>query len=506
MKKLFILLAALVMMMEFAATASAATITITNGEIGATYTAYKLMSVTHDGGDSYAYTVNSKYSALLNVVAGKTTDEEIIAYLKGLTAAQIRTFADDLYMAIDNARLSGEYTTNRAQFRNVESGYYLIAETAAGPTSDSQSMVLLDTLGEEDIEIETKESVPVVTKKVQEKNDSDSEAESNDEWRDSADYDIGDEVPFALNASLPDNYESYESYELIFHDTMQKGLLFTPDSVQVKINGTEIDDAYYTVSYNKDGSSLSDGCTFEITFDDLREVTDELEIKDTAGNYMVDAYYTAKLNSKANIGQTGNQNKVKLEYSNNPYSIQDGTTGETPEDRVLVFTYELQVNKKDDSQKALKGAGFTLYKKIASENDEYIKQGNAAVSEDGTVFTFSGLDAGDYKLSETMVPDGYNKADDIEFRISASSTALENDGEIKLESLKITNFNDDEISGFATSLSSGLVSTDIINEPGVKLPSTGGVGTQLFYIVGGILVGAALLLLIVKRRMENYQE
>ena len=231
--------------------------------------------------------------------------------------------------------------------------------------------------------------------------------------------------------------------------------------------------------------------------------------------------YTATLNEQANLYITGNTNKVALKYANDPnwQLPTDGTnppppSGETPESVVVVFTYQLIVDKvelnpnydatKDtdndgvDSEnqnkyKPLPGAGFTLYKEYATgENTtEWRAVGEEMKSEQLTTFEWKGLDDGNYKLVETTVPTGYNKAADVLFTITATH-------DLEGATNKLT------LAGDGLVLDrDGNLTTEIVNKPGVVLPGTGGMGTTLFYAIGGVLVLAAIVLLVSKKRMAS---
>ena len=484
MKKILAVLASLIMVLAMGMTTFAANITIKGGANGSQYAAYKLLNVTDGGEGKYAYTLNDKYLDALQKVTGKTEERDIVNYISELTAEETRTFADAVYTEIKD--VAPEAVTDTDKFENMEQGYYLIAEKQTGDAQDTYSLVMLDTAGKEDVEVTTKEDKPELEKKVKEKNDS-TGAESD--WQDGADYDIGDEVPFQLTGTVEKNYDNYNTYYYAFHDTMSEGLTFQKDSVKVSVDGTVLDSGYQIVT---DG--LTDGDTFEVRFTDLKEIS---SVK--AGSKITVAY-SAILNSNAIIGAEGNPNKAKLEYSNNPYG--DGT-GETPEDKVVVFTYELEVNKVDKEGNALEGAGFTLYK-----YDDKL-QAYQAVGEEifgVTTFNFSGQDAGLYKLVETTVPDGYNKADDTIFSIEAEyDTNADNP---KLTKLVIRDedgnvISDGEDAVFTINLAKGTASTDVVNVSGTELPSTGGIGTKIFYSLGGVLMfGAATLIVVRKRGMK----
>ncbi len=208
------------------------------------------------------------------------------------------------------------------------------------------------------------------------------------------------------------------------------------------------------------------------------------------------------LNGSAVIGGAGNVNTVytHLLQRSNP----GGTgTGTTPQDKNVVFTYQLVVNKEDEGGNPLQNAGFTLYKKDSSGTWQTVS--TLAPGTD-TTFTFKGLDDGDYKLVESAVPEGFNKMEDIEFSITAThATSAPNPS---LTSLNGATADGSVITlGSGTqqatvSLSTGTISTTIVNKAGSILPSTGGIGTTLFYVVGGALAVGAAVLLITKKRMD----
>ena len=207
------------------------------------------------------------------------------------------------------------------------------------------------------------------------------------------------------------------------------------------------------------------------------------------------------------IGKPGNPNKSHVTYTNNPNDDQGGENGKTPDDKVVVFTYKLDVDKIDANGDPLTGAGFTLYKKNSS--DEYEAVGSEVKGTDMTNFLWKGIDDGDYKIVETTTPDGYNTMSDIEFTVSATHS---NGDEPELSTLTV---NNDKLAAYVDAgtmtkvktgsepkvTESGEVTGEIINQSGTTLPSTGGIGTQLFYIGGGLLALIAVVLLVTKRRM-----
>ncbi len=466
---------------------------------------------------------------------GSTTDttsyagDEIIAYLNSIGVTLNDSNATTL--SYENSTEGSEYYTASG----FASGYYLVIDESDTVTDgDSYTSYLLTVLGD-DAKLSVKKSEVEVTKEVEEINDSTDDAAT---YGDTADYDIGDKINFKLTGTLPSNYDDYETYYYVFHDVQSDALDFDSDSVVVTIDGIVVDNGY-TVLVRANSNTMNDeDCTFEVVFDNLNECYDENnDLITVTANSKIVVTYTSTLNEKAVIGSTGNDNKVTLEYSNDSTNDGDGSTGTTPEDIVTVFTFELLINKvtendaydPDDPNSeeyiALAGAGFTLYKYDA-DSDEYVQVGNEVT--DVSSFVFTGLDAGLYKIVETKTPSGYNTIDDIYFTVTATYTEDTDDNSYKVESLEVTvtdkdgneltstdttftvntdatgttieNTDDD---GISTTSGSSSITTDIVNNEGSTLPETGGMGTKLFYTLGGILVVGAGILLIVKRRMRN---
>lgn len=391
---------------------------------------------------------------------------------------------------------------------NLDTGYYLIVDTTTGLTGENvvYNAALLQLT--DDITIETKVSVPQVDKEVQEN--------ETGKYDEAADYNIGDDVRFQFTSAVPD-MSQFETYKYVFHDTMSEGLTFNAESVEVKIGDTLIvaDEDTYTVK-----TACSDGCTFEIVFDDLKAVTTE-----PAGTPVV-ITFTAKLNENATIGGDGNSNKVKLEYSNNPNDDGDGNppTGETPEDEVLVFTYELDTTKVNNNKVPLKDAEFYLargegdntewaiiengkitgWTKVAAEGEDHA--GTKLTTPDDGLFEIAGLDAGTYYLWETKAPAGYNTPTDP-FVIVISRELIQTDGNEAYSDLKVTIDGEEgkselQMDGIKNEEDCGAVGVDIINQSGATLPETGGIGTTIFYALGGLLTVGAVVLLVTKKRMS----
>lgn len=201
-----------------------------------------------------------------------------------------------------------------------------------------------------------------------------------------------------------------------------------------------------------------------------------------------------------------------IEFSNNP---NGGGNGETPVDTVIVFTYQTIVNKVDENQRSLAGAKFTLEKFVASDNGAVTYNGvqgdwvakTVAENQGGTTFTFTGLDDGEYRLKETQTPLGYNTIDDIYFTITATHDTEADEPKLaalKVENAQYVNAEGNTVDGtitFTSNTTDGSLTTNVVNVSGSTLPETGGMGTTVFYVVGGVIVAGVLVLLVAKRRM-----
>lgn len=501
-RKVLALVLCLVMVMGLATTAAAVDINFTAGAAGAEYSAYKLLNVTvSDDGTKFAYTVNSKYANILKTVTARDNDTDIIGYISDLEASGIRAFADAVYAAIAaDKTIVADYTTTADKMEDVEVGYYLLVETALGTDpADTYSLAMLDTVGKDTITVVTKESTPTVDKEVKEVNDSTGVSH----WQEHADHDIGDTVEFRITGTVSGRYDNYKTYYYSFADTMSTGLTFNETSVVVTIDGVVVTD------YFKLDTNPSTGETFTLTAD-LKYVDEQVADLVITHNSSVVVTYTAILNENAVSGTAGNTNEIVLKYETNPY--YDGTgepeePGETPKDINIVFTFDSIVNKVDASGNALEGAGFTLYKydQSVEGTDKWVTVGTEI--KDVTTFRFYGLDVGKYKLVETSIPEGYNKADDIEFEIVAiydntkDPVTLTGLDVVDVDGDSLVNPTEKATATFSATLSSGEVSTNVVNNTGSELPETGGMGTTLFYVIGGLMVLGAAVLLVTKKRM-----
>lgn len=367
-------------------------------------------------------------------------------------------------------------------------GYYLIKDQDGSvPSSETYTPYIVSVVGHVTIKPKSNE-VPKFTKKLKDTNDTTGVITG---WQDSADYDIGDKIPFRLQGTVSKDFDSYKTYYYAFHDVEEKGLTFDSSSVKVfvgdEVTGTKIDASNYTVV-----TSPTDGCTFEIVFDDLKKVTG------VTANSIITVTYESTLNTNAVLGKQGNVNTAQLEYSNNP---RGNGTGTTPWDNVIVFTYKVVVNKVDQAGQPLDGAEFTLTKKL-KDGTEVDMPMNIDTSKK-SLFTLSGLDDGVYTLTETVTPAHYNTISPITFTVNADHTIT---WEAESRDSILTSLSGNTASGeitFDVDKTAGSLTTNVVNNIGTTLPGTGGIGTTIFYVIGGGLMVAAAILLITKKRMEN---
>lgn len=395
-----------------------------------------------------------------------------------------------------------------------EPGYYLIVDTINFNDGDhyhayNSFLLVNDThQGEYNVIINHKVVKPTVEKKVYDNDNNDISSAGG--WGSSADHAINEKFQFQLIAKLPAGrdegraYDYYDKYTVCFNDTLSEGITYDGlDSVVIESNGTPYDITNDSSKYDIDTKNLENQNYFEVNIHDVKACAKDagFDLNDGA---TITVTYTAHLNDKAYVntagGSTSNINKVYLTYSNNPKD--ESSIGKTPESTpVYVYTYQLNNTKHQDTEKgpALEGACFRLYSDEActdqSEVQLYQKDGfyypikdvlgKEAVemksAANGT-FNVKGLDAGTYYLKEITPPDGYSACKVIPVTIKADHSR--ND-QVNLEGSNLTN--------------------DIVNikAGGITLPSTGGIGTTLFYVVGGGLMVAAIVLLVTKKRMEN---
>ena len=501
MNKLLALVLAMVMVLGLAASAFAEegttpttySITINNSVAGHTYEAYQI------------FTGDLSGTTLSNIVWGSGISADGQAALGDAAAkaetlkteANAKAFAKEVAQYLATVAGSANTVTDgKYVISGLVAGYYLVKDQDGSLTGDNDSYTEYIVKVVSNTTATPKSSVPTVQKKVKDINNSTDDAMTG--WQDSADHDIGDSVPFQLKATLANNVSSYTTYKVVFHDTQSKGLTYNNDA-KVYIDGEEKATGFnVTATVNENGTT-----TLTVSCDDVKALG--------AGNSsVITVEYTATLNENAVLGSAGNPNKVYLEYSNNPNKSESGNneTGNTPEDVVIVFTYKTIISKITKNPNydpqvegskeyiPLAGAEFTL-EKYNKETNEW-KAITVVKNDEGTTFTFTGLDDGNYRLTETKTPAGYNSIDPIEFTVTAEH-------DIESNNPALTSLTGNVTSGeitFNPSIPEGSLSTNVVNNAGSTLPETGGIGTTIFYVLGGMLVVCAVVLMVSKKRMS----
>ena len=548
MKKLASLLLALVMALALTVPALAVdtySITVKNPNKNISinnnkYSAYKLFDVTYDSENHVAYTVSEKFKDF--TYDGKSGDD-LIAEVAKMSADTLDAFAKAAlaYATANSIAAAGTVTaaSEEATISLTEPGYYLVTGTATASEGQTVTAACALTTAKPDATIDVKADAPSVDKKIVEDT---GDVKANE-------ASIGDSVNYKITSKVP-NMKGYTKYFFVMQDTLSKGLTFNDDMAITVGNKTLTKDTDYTLT----PTTNADGTTFlEIVFKDF--------IQYTTGDAII-VTYSATLNQDAELNPAvGNPNEVKLIYSNNPNVVGEGTpenpdkpapgdvTGETPKSETKTYVTGIKITKVDGKDtKILTGAKFEIkgegmkivlvnkemYKKSESGTYYMLKDGtytttapdtdktsagynadsydnttikyekvtkvekttvpteiNATgyVDENG-VLTFEGLGAGTYTITEVVAPNGYNLLKDpITITITANATLTGCTWTVK-------NGNTDLSAG--TGYLFGLT---VENNAGSTLPSTGGIGTTIFYVVGSVLVIGAAVVLITRKRM-----
>ena len=570
-RKLTAVLLSLVMLLALVVPASAAdtySITIHNDKTGHIYEAYQIFAGTvsddetdgeTDGGPMLGDITwgsgvdgGALLTALQAANAGKygtcTTAADVAEALgtENATAADAAAFAD---IAAQHLTATVAGTADAPEGGNyviegLPAGYYLVKDSLQeddNQTGQVLSDYIVQVLG--NVTMEPKDSgIPTLEKKVAEQGKGDEGKYDLDGgygtyYNDVADWNIGDRVPFKLIGSIPD-MDAYDTYQYIFHDTISAGLTLDMTSFDVYVaqeknqdpvalHWTEIDPANYQLTQTEDG--------FTLTIDNLKDFP---YVDEEGRNYIL-VFYDAVVSTEAVIGLPGNENSAYLEFSNNPNG--DGT-GRTEDDKVIVFTYEVDGTKVDgETQAALQNAQFVLlngakseaamvengkvkgWVKVATEAaaddvqmpetyEEWLElnqqhNGLILTSDENGLFNIAGLDDGTYYLREIQAPAGYNLLEeDVELVITATTAngqGWDGAANTALTALTIDVAGAGAVNGV---LDTGVVNVTVRNNQGATLPETGGMGTTLFYIIGGLLVVGAGILLVVRIRMKAHNE
>ena len=551
-KRALALLLALTMLLAMGAVtvlaANTYTITISGSKVvsGHTYQAYQIFAGDLAEKDNKTILSNIKWGngvdgeALLAALKADTTfgSDFSACTTAAEVAEKLATYENDAEKTQQFAKLAGanltatvagtsqwDETNKKYTISGLDAGYYLVKD-ATVPTDDAYTRYILEVV--HDVTVNPKTDVPTVDKKIKENNTTTTVNEAS----------IGDTIDYVVTSRVPD-MTGYNKYYFVLNDTMSKGLTFNVNSVEVTIGNTKLGTDAYTVTptTNDDGTT-----TVKIVLNNFIQYKGQ---KDA----VITVTYSATLNENAEVGKNPNVNEVKLTYSNNPnYNYtgenepgKDEPTGETPESKVETYTTELTITKTDSKGNILTGAEFTLtgegvnivlvskteftedangdYWKLkndtytktaptnetkdqyASETTKYTKtttfEAKGTDKTETTVkgyvdaegkITFRGLGAGTYTLTETATPAGYNTIAPITFTITFNKDT------------KTFSSNNEQITVDGTT---NTFFTTIVNNTGAELPSTGGVGTTIFYVLGGLLVVCAGVLLITKRRMNK---
>ena len=472
-KKLASVLLALVMALALTATAFAegetGSITIKDAVVGQTYTIYQILDLEsyNASANAYAYKATTAWNTFINRDDIKGTYVEVDAqgYVTWKGDADAAAFAKlaQKYAKDNSITNQGSVTatSTTVSFTGLDLGYYLV-DTTLG------TLCSLDTTNP-NVTMEEKNEVPTNVKTVEE--------DSTGNYGEKNDADIGQTVNFKSTITAQAGAENY-----VFHDTMSAGLTYT-GVTGITLNGTTVDASNYTVVTE----GLTDGCTFEVRF--TQAFCDTLKAND-----QIVISYTATLNENAVIAGEGNPNTSKVSYGDS------SNTKYTPDSQTKTYTWDVDVFKytmSGETETALAGATFTLSKNADGSNPiALVSKGNnvyrvAKTGETDTVteittdatgkFTIKGLDADTYYLTETAAPAGYNK-------LAGPVTIV---------------IGENGVVNGTTEAPQGVDEVKVLNQSGAELPSTGGIGTTIFYVLGGVLVVGAAVLLVTKKRMER---
>lgn len=521
MKKLVTLLFSLVMLCAFAIPVmadeptSTYSITINGAVAGHTYTAYQVFEGVYSSVNNEEYLSDVEWgngvdgSAILAELGTNETLKDRFAKADSAekVAYVLQTMKDKSAELDEFARVVGKHlttttagTTNKVavettnvKIDNLAAGYYFVkdSDSSAIGTGEIATKFLVEVVGNATVDI--KADAPTIKKEIVKKDDSTVNGTSAN---------VGDEITFKLTANVPD-MANFDTYTFTISDTLSKGLTFDATTVAVNIGSTKLKPGTnYTLTAP---SAPETDNTFKIDF--TKEQLGD-NVKHAKGAEIV-VTYKATLNSNA-LTVDRETNTAKLTYSNNP----DGSgTGTTPDTHVYVYDFDLTVDKYDGTDKTtidkkLKDAVFVLYKLDETNNKKYYKQNagskvewveNKATATPQTTdengkATFKGLEEGTYYLEEIKAPKGYNTLKD--------PVAVEIKATYKPDGTLDTTATDCKLKQDAANSHYFQVQS-IANKAGAVLPSTGGIGTTIFYVLGSIMALGAAVLLIAKKRVNG---
>ena len=483
MKKLISLLLAMMMILSLAVAASAAdetgSITINGVGEDVTYEIYKLLDLeSYDTtAGAYAYKVNADWTGFFATAEAQehvsidadgyvtwiaAEDDDTVAAFAKLALAYAK---DNGIAPVKSSENEGEFviTGTTGKFSDLELGYYLVDSTMG-------ALCGLTTTNP-DASINAKNGTPTVDKQVQE--------DSTNQWVDTNTADVGQTVSFRATISVHAGAENY-----VLHDEMSEGLTFQKvTKIEHIIPGKEPHDVTLDDDYTVVTEGLTDDCTFEVRF--TKDFCDHLETNDK-----VIVYYEAMLNRNAVVAEDGNPNKTWLDFGEGNHTTSDSTT---------TYTYGIDIVKTDSQNTLIDGAEFKIYDAATGGNEVAVvlmddgvtyrrartdETGVSIVVKDGKVRVV-GFDNGTYYLEETVAPDGYNK-------LTARQKFIISDGNL-----------DAVFNGEVFSTGSGV---HVVNKTGSMLPETGAMGTTLFVTIGAMMVMAAGVLLVTKKRMSMIED
>ena len=522
MKKVFAAAAAIATVFGLAATtvatanaADGATLTVSTADakfVGKTVNAYKMFSATVGGegaNKAVSYTLTDTWKPFfmdstasgLNGATDANVNDKANEYVSELAGDNLVAFATkasnwaqtqaknitaDKTATVSAGATNGNYT---ATFTGLDYGYYVVAVPGATLANTSGQYATLVSVDSTNVNANIKGSLPTVDKKVQ----------VNGNGADTADAKIGDTLTFTLTSTIPD-MSAYDTYTFNFKDTLSKGLTYG-DITSVTVEGVDaplVKDTDYTVTT----TPAAAGNTLLTV-----GMTDFKNKQQTNAGKKITVTYTATLNENAVVGGAGNVNSATIQYSNDPSSTG---TGESEPDKVRVFTYGFTVDKYtgdnyNDAATRLAGAEFTLTAKGDTSAIKFVQVNAGSATEDavyrlakagetaGTTTTittpangkvvFQGLKNGEYTLTETKAPAGYNKlASAIGVKVNGS-----NDGtDTTNATVNITYNNDNNDTTYDQTASNGVI--PVRNKSGVTLPGTGGMGTIAFTVIGVLVI------------------
>lgn len=546
--------------------------------VGKKFNVYKLFDAVNSKNlESINYTLNPEYAqAIKNIVGVKLnkapstfTEYEVIDYIQSLNTNKVegahtnqvlegrysnfRYFIEELRNEIvrlgiksDVVNVTSVKPDNSIDISGLDFGYYIVDEVSNVQGSHSASSLCIVNTANPDATVQIKSDYPTVTKKMQ-------EDDGNVGWNDIGDYEIGQTIPYKFTSNIPD-INGYDTYYYAWHDRMDEALTFKKDSVSIVIRGNMGNTTKeYTLSPNEFNivENPSADTTFKVVVSDMKDIVDrEFNNKNNLNHNLygqeVELRYNATLNDRAadNTGRPGFENDVKLEFSNDPDNSGAGSssTGETPWDTVVAFTYKINGVKVNDHNATLEGAKFRLYSDRDLQNEVYVKKSpngyvvinrdslggtdhvggtvpqNAVemVSDANGVFNIIGLDQGTYWLKETTAPDGYRPLlDPIEINVVPTFVQnrdfyVKGDGAtdkalVSLEATALVRdfweglFHDNTLT-LGTDVGAGSMNLTVVNKVGSKLPITGSGATLALIGLGSTMMAGSLVL---SRRKKN---